>query len=326
MVGIGAVAKVSADPARSRILVTRPRSEAENWVSRLIQGGFAAEALPLIDIAPATDVNDVKALQHAWHTLDRYAACMFVSGNAVKHFFKQKVPKTHDIVDKYAINFIANVSKVSGVTDGHEVLELFERAPQSVRCADIPPQLRFLAPGPGTAATLLASGVPAGQIDAPPYDAVQFDSEALWKVVDQRDWQGSRVLIVRGTTGGAGKGTGSSGRQWMARQWQMAGAEVDFVNVYERVTPQLTPAQLARARAASTDGTVWLFSSSEALVNLTAQAGLQNVDWSRARAIATHPRIMETARLAGWGVVVASRPAFNDILSTLVSIESDSHE
>jgi len=320
MADISGAAKVSADPARSRILVTRPSSEAEKWVSRLIQGGFSAEALPLIDIAPASGVNDVKALQHAWHTLDCYAACMFVSGNAVKHFFKKKVPVTPDIVDTFAINFIANVSKLS------EVLEVFESAPQSVLCADIPPRMRFLAPGPGTVAALLASGVPAGQIDAPPYDAVQFDSEALWKVVGQRDWQGSRVLIVRGTTGGAGEGAGSSGRQWMARQWQMAGAEVDFVNVYERVTPQLTPAQLARARAASTDGTVWLFSSSEALVNLTAQAGLQNVDWSRARAIATHPRIMETARLAGWGVVVASRPAFNDILSTLVSIESDSHE
>ena len=323
MADLAEAAKVSAGPARSRILVTRPSSEAEKWVSRLLQGGFSAEALPLIDIAPASGVNDVKALQHAWHTLDCYAACMFVSGNAVKHFFKQKVPASHYFTDNSAINFIANLSEVSEVSD---VSERLESAPQSVRCAGLPPQLRFLAPGPGTVAALLASGVPTGQIDAPPYDAVQFDSEALWKVVGQRDWQGSRVLIVRGTTGGAGEGTGSSGRQWMARQWQMAGAEVDFVNVYERVTPQLTPAQLARARAASTDGTVWLFSSSEALVNLTAQPGLQNVDWSRARAIATHPRIMETARLAGWGVVVASRPAFNDILSTLVSIESGSHE
>ena len=323
MADISEDAKVSADPSKSQILVTRPHSEAEKWVSRLIQGGFSAEALPMIDIAPASGVNDVKALQHAWHTLDRYAACMFVSGNAVKHFFKIKVPITHDIADKYAIDIIACVS---GITDGLEVLEVSESATQSVPCADIPPQLRFLAPGPGTVAALLASGVPVGQIDAPSYDAVQFDSEALWKVVGQRDWQGRRVLIVRGTTGGTGEGTGSSGRQWMARQWQMAGAEVDFVNVYERVTPQLTPAQLARAQAAITDGTVWLFSSSEALANLTAQAGLQNVDWSRARAIATHPRIMETARLAGWGVVVASRPAFNDILSTLVSIESDSHE
>ena len=309
MAGIGGAAKVSADPSKSRILVTRPRSEAENWVSKLIQGGFSAEALPLIDIAPATGVNDVKALQHAGHALDRYAACMFVSGNAVKHFFKKKVPESLVFVDDCAIKTVAF---------------MFE-APEN-----IPPQLRFLAPGPGTVAALLASGVPAGQIDAPPYDAVQFDSEALWKVVGQRDWQGSRVLIVRGTTGGttggAGEVTGSSGREWMARQWQMAGAEVDFVNVYERVTPQLTPAQLARARTASTDGTVWLFSSSEALANLTAQPGLQNLDWSRARAIATHPRIMETARLAGWGVVVASRPAFNDILSTLVSIESGSHE
>jgi uroporphyrinogen-III synthase len=177
-----------------------------------------------------------------------------------------------------------------------------------------------MAPGPGTVAALRAAGVPAAQIDAPAPDAGQFDSEALWQVIGSRDWQGRRVLIVRGHSAGA-QGA-SSGRDWITRQWQAAGAQVDFVGVYQRQAPQLSDAQLQRVRAASADGSVWLFSSSEALAHLLRAAGLQGVDWRRARAVATHPRIEEAVRAAGWGVVVASRPALADIRTALASLES----
>ena len=281
------------------ILVTRPHHDAESWVQKLRHGGFAAEALPLIEIAPALNMLDVSALQQAWQTLHRYAACMFVSGNAVAYFFKQKQPIAIEAYNTEAINNIASVS--SGAW---------------------PSGLRFLAPGPGTAAALLAHGVPADRIDAPLDNAAQFDSEALWQVVGQRNWQGCRVLIVRGSAGGEGESAGTSGREWLAHQWQAAGAEVDFLSVYERRNPALSDSQLQRAQTASADGSVWLFSSSQALANLTSQPALQDVNWSRARAIATHPRIAQTVRAAGWGVVVASRPALKNILNTLRSIES----
>jgi uroporphyrinogen-III synthase len=279
--------------AAVRVIVTRPLQDAQHWVQQLQQGGFAAEALPLIDIAPASDLD---AAERAWDALGGYAACMFVSGNAVDYFFKQKVAvalavHTHSAIKKIAI-------------DGHI----------------LPPALRFMAPGPGTVAALLAAGVPAAQIDAPPTDAAQFDSEALWAVVGQRDWKGRRVLVVRGENQEAG--AASSGRDWIARQWQAAGAQVDFAGVYQRRAPVFTNAQLERARAASEDGSVWLFSSSEAVANLAGFPALAGVDWRRARALATHPRIEEAARAAGWGVVVASRPALKDIRDTLASIES----
>jgi uroporphyrinogen-III synthase len=177
-----------------------------------------------------------------------------------------------------------------------------------------------MAPGPGTVAALRAAGIPAAQIDAPAADASQFDSEALWRVVGARDWQGRKVLIVRGQSAG-GQGA-TSGRDWIVRQWQGAGASVDFVGVYQRRAPILTDVQLTRARQASADGSVWLFSSSEAVANLAGQAGLQGVDWGRARAVATHPRIAQAVRTAGWGVVVESRPALKDIGQALGSIES----
>lgn len=259
------------------VIVTRPAADAQHWVRQLRDGGFAAEALPLIDIAPASDTG---ALAQVWQTLDRYAACMFVSGNAVEYFFKDSV--------------------IQG----------------------LPPTLRLMAPGPGTVAALLAAGVPEALIDAPAADAGQFDSEALWAVVGQRDWQGKCVLVVRGESPDAAGGGASSGRDWIARQWEAAGARVDFVGVYQRRAPQLSEQQLERARAASKDGSVWMFSSSEALANLLRQPALAGVDWRGARAVATHPRIEEAVRAAGWGVVAASRPALADIKVTLASIES----
>lgn len=280
-----------------RVIVTRPARDAQHWVQQLQQGGIEAEALPLIDIAPASSPSDLQALERAWKLLDSYAACMFVSANAVEHFFRGNSTDSLEFNEQSAINNIAT--------------PVFNRPL---------PDLRFMAPGPGTVAALLAAGVPAAQIDAPAPDASQFDSQALWEVVGPRRWQGRRVLIVRGhSAGAAGEGTGSPGRDWLARQWEAAGAQVDFLVVYQRRVPVLTDAQLQRARAASADGSVWLFSSSEAVANLAA---LPAMDWRRARAVATHPRIADTVRAAGWGVVVESRPALNDIKAVVRSIES----
>lgn len=281
----------------ARVIVTRPAPDAALWVRQLAQAGIAAEAFELIDIAPVCSAADVQALEDAWQALDGYAACMFVSGHAVEHFFKKKKAFAKAGYAQTAINNIAS---------------------SDVR--RIPPGLRFMAPGPGTVAALRAAGIPAAQIDAPLADASQFDSEALWQVIGPRDWQGRRVLVVRGQSAG-GQGA-TSGRDWIVRQWQGAGASVDFVGVYQRRAPILTDAQVARARQASADGSVWLFSSSEAVANLVGLAGLQGADWGCARAVATHPRIAQSVRTAGWGVVVESRPALKDIRQALGSIES----
>ena len=284
--------------APRRVIVTRPLLDAGNWVQQLQHSGFAAEALPLIAIAAASSAASSQAIMQAWQGIGSYAACMFVSGNAVRFFFEQKQALARDLRGLTAINHVASKE--------------FEA---------LPPKLRFMAPGPGTAAALLAAGVPSGQIDTPPLDADQFDSEALWRLVGQRDWRGHRVLIVRGAVGQDGDSSQipavSSGRDWLAQQWLAAGCSVDFLGVYERQAPVWRPEQVQRARLASTDGSVWLLSSSEAVHHLAAMQALQGVDWHRAVAIATHPRITATARGMGWGVVAESRPALADILDTL---------
>lgn len=285
-----APALCGADGPRLRVIVTRPERDAGHWVAQLQQSGFAAEALPLIEIAPASGEANQQALRQAWGALPDYAACLFVSGHAVENFFK-----------------------------GNPVL-VQDGGPMLISALNLPPGLRCMAPGPGTVAALRAAGVPEAQIDAPAPDAGQFDSEALWQVVGPRDWRGQRVLVVRGQSPG-GQGA-SSGRDWITRQWQNAGAQVDFIGVYQRQAPLFSQAQLQRAEQASADGSVWLFSSSEALANLLGLPGLQGVDWRGASAIATHPRIEDAVRAAGWGVVAASRPALEDIRVALASLES----
>lgn len=254
------------------LIVTRPAPDAQRWVAQLRQRGLAAEALPLLEIASADDLMPARA---AWARLSDYAAIMFVSGNAVTHFFA------------------ARPAEASG----------------------LPPQLRFMAPGPGTARVLAEHGVPAAQIDTPAGNANQFDSEALWQVVGARAWAGQRVLIVRGQSG-ASPDASAPGRQWLAAQFENAGSTVDFVVVYQRRVPNFSLAQQQRMTDSRHDGSVWLFSSSEALDGLPRWPGL---DWSQARAIATHPRIVSAVRAAGWGVVIESRPALDDIVASIES-------
>lgn len=302
-----------------RVIVTRPAADAPGWVARLGQSGWAAEALPLIDIGPVQAGTDRALLAHSWQHLQNYAACMFVSGNAVDYFldfFASNTAPCRMNTAQAAIEKIASHTLLLPADTGQGTPPL--AAGPAQLAPPWPTQVRCMAPGPGTVQALLARGVPADLIDAPAADAGQFDSESLWQTLHGRNWQGRRVLIVRGQSPSMG-GVGSSGRDWLAQQLRQAGAHVDLVAAYQRRVPQLSAAQQARARAGAADASVWLFSSSEAIANL--QACLPGTDWRCARALATHPRIAQAARAAGWGVVLDTRPALEDIQATLRSIE-----
>lgn len=159
-----------------------------------------------------------------------------------------------------------------------------------------------------------------GQIDAPPPDSVQFDSEALWQRVGTQVRAGDRVLIVRGAEGaGEPESAGGSGRDWLALQLVGVGARVDFVVAYQRQAPVFSAAESELAQRAARDGSVWLFSSSQALRHLSRC--LPGQSWQKARALATHPRIAAVAKELGFGVVCESRPTLSDVVAALKSCD-----
>ncbi|MDD2926891.1 uroporphyrinogen-III synthase [Rhodoferax sp.] len=269
-----------------RVIVTRVQPQAARWV-KLLAPRFDAVALPLIDIQP---LADTRALQVAGQRWADYAAVMFVSSAAVDHFFASNL-----------------------------ALARIKRTQQAIKT-------RAWAPGPATRAALLAHGLAAEWVDSPAAEGGQFDSEALWQQVQTQIGPGARVLIVRGDTqteddpdGPAGSvSVQGVGRDWLAQRLRQAGAVVDFVVAYRRGAPVWGPHERSLATAAARDGSVWLFSSAEAINHLPSL--LPGQSWAQARAVATHPRIAEAARCLGFGVVSESRPTLPEVLASIESV------
>jgi uroporphyrinogen-III synthase len=248
-----------------RVIVTRPEREAQTWAHSLQALGVQCESLPLIEIG---GLQDPSPLTSAWQAVPQYLAVMFVSANAVRHFM-------------------------------------------AARPAGSPIQsCRAWSTGPGTRAALLAEGWPAELIDSPDETAPQFDSEALWDLVAPRvinasqaiDLAGAKtaelapavVLIVRG----ADAHGQLAGRDWLALKMESAGIQVLQTVAYVRRAPHLSEAQKNRARQAMSDGSWWLFSSSEAAQHLLQAC--PDLNLGRAKALATHPRIALRLKQLGW--------------------------
>ncbi len=266
-----------------RVVVTRPEADGRQMAADLSRAGLDPLVLPLIEVAAA----DAQApLVQAWQAMPGYLAAMFVSANAVEHFFRSK----------------PSAESAFTVESHHRT--------------------RAWATGPGTLKALLRQGVEASCIDAPSHQAGRFDSDALWEVVRGRVQPGDQVLIVRGTDR-AGVAEPAPvqgiGRDWLAEQLRRVGARVDFVVVYQRRAPTWSAQQRAQASQAASDGSVWLFSSAQALANLRLLLPTQ--DWSAARAVATHPRIAAALRNAGFGVVCESRPVLTEMVASIESFE-----
>jgi uroporphyrinogen-III synthase len=164
------------------------------------------------------------------------------------------------------------------------------------------------APGPGTARALvqtaLGTGLDAARIICPDEDAAQFDSETLWPLLQPLAWQGQAVWTISG-----GDRQDAKGRAWLAEQLRAHGATVAPLLTYQRGPAIWRPEEQALAQAATQHPPQhrWLFSSSEAIEHLTDSL-MPGRAWQTATALATHPRIAEKARLAGFGRVIDTRP------------------
>jgi len=298
-----------------RVIVTRPETDAQAWLDAIQKAGHEAVYLPLIEIGPALDTH---AVDLAWQQWSRWQAVMFVSAQAVRMFFAQR-PHQVPLETKQSLQ------------DSTYVLE------QSAGP-------RYWATGPGTRQALIDAGVAANCIDAPTADSAQFDSEALWQVVQPTLTKQAPVLIVRGYEDASDSNAPTTthanpnpnprlgpdpsnnqpaylqgvGRDWLAQQIVEAGARVEFVVAYSRRPPKWSAQQLDMAEQAASDNSVWCFSSSQALLHLQAQ--LPDLQWDQARCITTHARIAQTAREVGFVKVVQTRPVLSDVLASLESL------
>lgn len=260
------------------VIITRPEPEATQWVHQLEAAGQPAAPLPMMQIHPCRAAGAQAALRQALRRLQDYQAFMFVSSNAVRHM---------------ALHLKAAPSSVTATA-------------------------RLWAPGPGTARTLLQQGFSADRIDQPGPSALQFDSEALWAVVQPQIQPGTRVLVVRGSTAEADPADCGHGRQWLAEQIMARGGQVDFVPVYERNAPVRTPELEHQIASLCNQQPVWLFSSSECLHNLVGLAPQQ--PWDQQTALTTHPRIAEQARQRGFNPVLETQPTVRAIACSIKSL------
>ncbi|MEY4979920.1 MAG: hypothetical protein RLZZ352_2190 [Pseudomonadota bacterium] len=270
----------------TQLVVTRPAQEAQTWVQALQAQGWPAQPLPLIAITPPADPAQLAELQRFRAQCVDWDVLMFVSAAAVQHFFDESVP-----------------------------------APAAG--AHWP---RCWAPGPGTARALVqalaARGLSPAWVDAPAPDVPQFDSEALWAVVAPQLHPGLRLGWVRGGSAGrvapivSPSGLAGQGRDWLIQQCQAAGAVVQACVAYVRSAPVLSHPQQMLLQTASQAGSLWLFSSTEAVLHLRQLAD-PAADWAAACALTTHPRIAAAARAAGFGSVLETRPALADVLRVL---------
>ena len=267
-----------------KVLLTRAASEVQAWVEHLQGEGVQAEAIGLIAILPA---QDQQSLHAAWRQLEGFSAVMCVSRHAVEQFFASKPTDAGVEWSFIATNSVAHP--------------------------------RFWATGPGTATALLAQGVAPHRIDSPPGDSEQLDSEALWRVVrSQITGASQHVLMVRGVDEAPSASRSPQGRPWLTEQIEATGARCTTVLAYRRGVPVLSAGQHQRLLTAAQDGTVWVFSSSQAIAHLRQL--LPATAWGQARAVATHPRIAQAARGAGFGVVCESRPGLAALVHSIKSM------
>lgn len=271
---------------RRGVLITRPEAQAQAWLDAVKQHHGAAYSLPLIGIHPIA----IPGLIHDhWQRLSDYALVIFVSPSAVQHFWAA----------------------------------CFEATPAW------PATTWAAAPGLGTIQALRALGVPASHVFSPDAHADQFDSEQLWRSISDKPWASKRVLVIRGHDIPPGNDTASAdvvgqghGRHWLGDRLSQAGAHIDYIAAYVRTLPQWTRAQesLFRQTLSNPDRFVWVFSSSQAVQHLAFLADQQGADSIRQpfhSAIATHPRIAQTAQTLGFQFVYPIRPVIGDLLLQL---------
>jgi uroporphyrinogen-III synthase len=137
-------------------------------------------------------------------------------------------------------------------------------------------------------------------------------------------------LIVRG-----GDAWGQmAGRDWLAQQLHARGVTVEFAVAYTRHAPvwttdlrdtvlhyceQQNEYDIVEIGLKTPEkNAIWVFSSSEAIENL--REGVPQANWRGTVAVATHPRIAQSAAQAGFGRVLSSGGSLDAVIASIKSL------
>ncbi len=166
-----------------------------------------------------------------------------------------------------------------------------------------PSRLVALAPGPGTAAALVAVGV--HNVRQP---TTTMDSEGLLALPELAAVSGKRVVIFRG----------GGGRELLGDALVARGAVVEVVDCYRRARPESGASGLEEALQAGRVDAVTL-TSSEGLENLWALLGrAARTQMAALPAFVPHPRIAARAAEVGFARVIVTPPADAGLLAALL--------
>lgn len=186
------------------------------------------------------------------------------------------------------------------------------RATGALLAGPWPAGTAIAAVGGGTQAAVRAAiaGAAQARLLAPSDDgdASQAGSEALWPLLEAM--RPRRVLLLRA----------QGGREWLAERLSAAGAEVIAVAVYSRRPFSPDAALRARLAEAAVSGLASLISSSDAVEAVASLLAPQPEVLAALRAgpaLATHPRIAERLRAAGFARVTVCAARADAIAAAL---------
>ncbi len=297
------------------VVITRPKAKASPLASSLAstssssplsvvapspletllhREGYPTKHLPLIDIAGPPEPRAIEDLRDRCHL---FQAIMFVSPQAVRHFFR------HLKADMSAW------TTPCWVTGGGSQEALLD-------C--------------GVPASLIYKP----EDDSGSWDSehlwlrVHGEVSAGQRVLIVRGQEASPAMgreraIDKASSWVHGHATAEMkmqgvGREYMSQKLEEKGVLVSYLVAYERGVPQWSPSQIAQVRELLEPSCVWLFTSSQAAKNLAEL--LKPVDFSRALALATHERIAKELVQLGFGVVLLSLPGAEDVKRSLESL------
>lgn len=277
---------------RPTVVVTRPAGQSRQLTEALQAAGLDVLGFPLLAIGPAADDAPLRA---ALARLDIYALVVFVSPNAVS----------------FALDALAQVQNTHGAAQWPADVPVAVVGPSSVAALAergiAPPTHRVIAPA-GAQADAEAAG-----------DALRFDSEALWSMLDTTpgtasgSFAGRSVLIIRG----------NGGRDWLGDRLRESGATVEAVEAYSRTLPEPSAMQWQAVRGSLKPDAppyMWLLTSSEAVRNLDALARLhlspqEHERLKQMQCVAPHARIAAQAQALGFAHVLPAAPGDAGLLA-----------